>query len=81
MEINRHRRTQKAIVELLKEQGPLTDREIKDRLGYEEMNAVRPRVTELTKANVLFETGRKKCSTTKKRVRVNGVRGVHGRMM
>ena len=47
-----------------------TDRQIKIFLGYQEMNAVRPRITELIKAGRLYESGSMKCRYTGKTVRV-----------
>lgn len=47
-----------------------TDREILDRLGMADMNAVRPRITELIKLGVLEETGDRIDPLTGKRVRV-----------
>jgi hypothetical protein len=35
----------------------LTDREVKTRIGYSDMNSVRPRITELIKAGLLEECG------------------------
>ena len=32
-----------------RENRPMTDREVKDLLGFEDMNAVRPRISEMTK--------------------------------
>lgn len=49
--------------------GPLTDREIVDTLGYRDMNACRPRVTELIEAGVLVEHDSVRCPVTGKRVR------------
>jgi len=48
----------------------LTDRECLAALGYADMNAVRPRITELIDQGVLREIGGTSCPVTKKRVRV-----------
>lgn len=37
--------------------GAATDRQIRDRLGFKDMNAVRPRITELVGEGKLVETG------------------------
>ncbi len=46
-----------------------TDREIKDKMGLNDMNSVRPRITELIKSGHLEETESTKCSVTNKTVR------------
>lgn len=51
-----------------------TDREVKDGMGFDDMNCVRPRITELIKSGFARETGIKFCPITKKEVRC--VRGV-----
>lgn len=48
----------------------LTDRMVKDMLGFEDMNSVRPRITELVKNGYLEESDRAKCPVTGKQVRV-----------
>lgn len=48
----------------------LTDRMVKDMLGFEDMNSVRPRITELVKNGYLVEVDRSKCPVTGKKVRV-----------
>lgn len=50
--------------------GSLTDRAVKDALGFADMNAVRPRITELIDAGLLQECGRVKDEVTGKSVRV-----------
>lgn len=40
--------------------GPMTDREVMAKLGTVDPNHVRPRVTELVKAGVLVEVGKRK---------------------
>ena len=49
---------------------PITDRDVKDVLGFADMNAVRPRITELIEAGLLRECGRVKDALTGKGVRV-----------
>lgn len=49
--------------------GPLTDRAVKDAMGFSDMNAVRPRITELIDAGLLQECGRVKDAVTGKVVR------------
>ncbi len=49
---------------------PLTDREIKDLLGYSDMNSVRPRISELIDFGFLKETGKIKDYVTRKTVRL-----------
>ncbi|MBL18697.1 MAG: hypothetical protein CMC82_02560 [Flavobacteriaceae bacterium] len=55
---------------LLKRGKEMTDREVKDELGLGDMNAVRPRITELLKAERLWEVGETKCPVTGKTVRL-----------
>ena len=43
------------ILGVVRHRGLCTDRQIKDALGFDDMNAVRPRITELIKANYLEE--------------------------
>lgn len=49
---------------------PLTDREAKHLGGFDDMNQIRPRITELIRAGLLVETGRVKCTKTGKKVRL-----------
>lgn len=50
--------------------GPRTDREVAYGMGYgENLNAVRPRITELLDAGRLIEVGDVKCPVTGKTVR------------
>lgn len=48
----------------------VTDREVMIGLGYSDMNAVRPRCTELVDAGSLVEVGERRCPVTGKTVRV-----------
>lgn len=52
----------------------MTDREVMERLGYRDMNSVRPRITELIKEGALEEWGNKQDEITNRRVRVVGMR-------
>lgn len=47
-----------------------TDREIMAGLGFGDMNAVRPRVTEGIEAGRIVEVGEKRCPVTGKTVRI-----------
>jgi hypothetical protein len=59
-----------AIVAHLAKHGPRTDRELAREMGFgENLNAVRPRITELLEDNVLMEVGELRCPVTKKTVR------------
>lgn len=49
--------------------GPLTDRECAYALGFDDLNACRPRITSLLKKGKLREWGNVKCSITGKTVR------------
>ena len=51
----------------------LSDRQVKDILGYSDMNAVRPRITELCKEGRLEEVGAKVDPVTNKKVRCVGL--------
>jgi ABC-type lipopolysaccharide export system ATPase subunit len=52
---------------------PLTDRQVKETLGLNDMNKARPRISELIKAGVLAEYGKTKDYLTKKTVRLVGL--------
>jgi transcription initiation factor IIE alpha subunit len=56
--------------------GPLTDREIAKRLKFDEMNSVRPRITELKQAGLIEECGSKIDPDTGHRVRLTKLRKV-----
>ena len=60
---------QREILKAFAQRGTLTDRECLAVLGYTDMNAVRPRITELIDYGVLSEVGETKCPVTEKRVR------------
>lgn len=61
---------QEAIYLALLAAGPLTDRQVMATLGFTDMNAVRPRITELVDAFWVIETGRVEDPTTGKKVRI-----------
>lgn len=48
---------------------PYTDREVAARLGYPDMNCVRPRITELVQEGLLVEVDSVRCHITGKTVR------------
>jgi len=48
----------------------MTDRQVKETLGLDDMNTVRPRITELIKKGYLTESTNTKCPVTGKTVRV-----------
>lgn len=50
--------------------GSTTDRMIKDRLGYRDMNSVRPRISELIKNGLVEECGNMRDNVTGKTVRI-----------
>lgn len=54
---------------LLANPRPWTDREIAAGMGYYDMNAVRPRITELVQSGILEECASILCPITRKRVR------------
>lgn len=59
-----------SILQWLELHGPSTDREIVCGMGFSDMNCVRPRVTEAIDAGALVEVGEKRCSMTRKMVRI-----------
>lgn len=58
-----------AVLGWIRIHGPHTDREVMQGMGFTDMNAVRPRITELIDANKLMEVGAVRCLVTGKRVR------------
>lgn len=63
-------RRQAAILQwLLANPKPWSDREIAAGMGYLDMNAVRPRITELIKIGLLIEVDSVRCPVTGKTVR------------
>ena len=67
-------RREQEILGALALRGSQTDREIRDALGFPDMNAVRPRITELIERGVLAECGRITDACTGKTVRKVGIR-------
>jgi predicted HTH transcriptional regulator len=59
-----------AVLSVIREHGPITDRQVMQKLGFHEPNAVRPRITELIKSGEVFEAGGVKDSVTGKTVRL-----------
>ena len=59
----------------LQHHGPATDRQVMIGLGFADMNAVRPRITELIDAHLLYECGQKIDPATRKTVRIVKVAG------
>lgn len=60
-----------AILDWLRQNGAATDRQVAYGMGFgENLNAVRPRCTELVLLGILVEIGNRKCPTTGKTVRV-----------
>ena len=53
---------------------PVSDREVMDALGYRDMNAVRPRITEMIDAGELIEVGKVRDHVTGRRVRITKIR-------
>lgn len=69
-------RRAQAVLEFITEHGPRTDREVAYGMGYgENLNAVRPRITELVEANKLMEVCNVRCPVTGKTVRKVDIRG------
>jgi hypothetical protein len=62
-------RRSREIHALLLVRGPMTDREVMLALGFTDMNAVRPRITELTKDHWAHECGETEDPVTGKTVR------------
>ena len=58
------------ILEHFRSGAALTDRAVKEAMWYDDMNTVRPRITELVQAGYLREAGKTKCPVTGKTVRV-----------
>ena len=55
--------------------GRMTDRQIKIIMGFEDMNSVRPRITEMIRDGILVEVGETVCPVTKMTVRTVIVKG------
>lgn len=68
------RRSERILRCLFYSKQPMTDRQIKDRLGLEDMNSVRPRITELIADGYVREVGDTICEHTHKPVRLVDLR-------
>ena len=69
-------RRAEAILLWINSNGDATDRQIAYGMGFgENLNAVRPRITELIEKRRLFEVAQVVCPITKRPVRKVGVRG------
>ncbi len=58
------------VIAALRKGGTLSDREVMVACGFADMNAVRPRITELIAAGIAQPNGDRICEVTKKRVRL-----------
>lgn len=67
------KRAQEILAYFCQQEHSLTDREVMAGLGYTDMNAVRPRITEMTSDGLLVETGGIRDSDTGKPVRLSGI--------
>jgi len=56
------------IYELISQQGPMTDNEITQVLGYKERNEISPARWRLMKHGLLIEGGKRKCNITKRTI-------------
>ena len=65
---------QQAIYDALSEVPAMSDRQIMMRLGFTDMNSVRPRVTEMLKSRVLIEVGERRDTVTGQTVRLVAIR-------
>jgi predicted HTH transcriptional regulator len=61
------------VLAYITQNGPKTDRQVMEGMGFKEPNAVRPRITELVDAGKLVEVRSVKCPRTGKTVRVVGI--------
>ena len=52
-------RRRRMVYQLIEAHGPMSDRQVRDRLGFSDMNAVRPRISELVDLDLLEEVGRR----------------------
>lgn len=57
------------IVAWIRAHGPHTDRQVMQAMGFQDMNCVRPRITEAIEACQLLDIGNVRCSVTGRRVR------------
>ena len=63
-------RRARMVLEWVRKNGQATDRQIVEGLGFRDMNACRPRVTELVQMGALVEVGSARCAITGKTVRI-----------
>ncbi len=63
------RRAEAVLLTLRSFNSPPTDREIAAKLGFSDLNAVRPRITELIALGLVVEMGSVSCEVTGKTVR------------
>lgn len=63
-------RRARMVLDWVREHGRATDRQIVRGLGFTDMNACRPRVTELVRLGALVEVGTTRCEVTGKPVRL-----------
>ena len=68
------RRAEAVLIYLSASQDPRTDREVATALGFDDLNAVRPRITELLELGLVVETGSIVCPVTGKTVRMTRAR-------
>lgn len=68
------RRARDILSFLEQNRGSYTDRQIMERMGFGEPNAVRPRITEMIRSGFLEEAGNTRCPVTKKHVRLVRIR-------
>jgi|TARA_R110000765_G_scaffold46051_1_gene95115 hypothetical protein len=61
------------VLEAVHSGGPATDREVKSRLGFDDMNMVRPRITSLLEDGYLDELAQIRCEKTNRLVRLVGL--------
>lgn len=61
---------ERLIYDCLMNYGQMTDREVKEKLGYADMNNVRPRITQLIKAGLAHEIDSAVCPVTHRTVRI-----------
>jgi predicted HTH transcriptional regulator len=59
-------RRQAIVLEVIRERGPVTDKEIASKLLIQDPNGIRPRRFELAKAGLIESIGKKKCAITGK---------------
>lgn len=73
-------RRAQAVLDWVRAHGRATDRQVVEGLGFRDMNACRPRITECVQIGALREVGSIRCPVTGKRVRVVDVPAAQGRL-